>query len=822
MGSAMQVVVQGCPCFSRRAVLLSGCAALFGAAGWRARAATEQGLIVLIDGLPGGIETGLATDLFSRLLEEGILFGLCLPGTGDASPVLAGLIRRLFTEFPQLAEPVIRVDGLAGMSPYFQRRATSDARVQAELWLRDSLRAVTVFTADSVDGPAEFDSLRLLGVRQVIRASPTAGPAGQTMCARRVACLDQVTQIDITRDLPTPLVPPDAPLSTLVVGLHGLADLPVDLALRKADALVAALIAQTQAERSFLTSSRTALQWLDDAGRASHLAVLLDARSGAASAAPLTEALAAGGLPHSIALPDGRCPPGLAAPCRFGLSDDPAALIAQEIPLFIGPMKPGTPVFGPDAIFRLGPLPDAGSAEAGAAGVGDGPVGDGLLLLGPEAWRDAAAQGASLDRITALSRQPDMRLSSVPDWVSALDTEDPVFALFHQTRRTPTDAPPALQDGAWRDTLMQDAARAWSYFETWSERKTGLCMDTVHVTPDGIYTNGELTMWDYGSLLGALLSAHELGLIDDAAYLDWITRALANLPAVPLGGLILPCETVAVATGDAVSTDFNPCDTGRLLSLLRRVDEYPASRGMGRPVVEGWDLDGAVRKGRIQAIRNGQMADHQWSACSHYAALAFRLWGVDAASPYGFDPAESPGSADRKMQILSAAAAIGPYGAEPLLLEGLEMGFSEPSAWLATVLDVAQRTSFLTTGEPVCVSESPIDQPPWFTYQGLDLASATRRWHVATPSDAPEFRNARFLDDIRVLNAKAAFLWSALFPGAYGDLLCDTVRKTARDTDHGFNPGYYSTTRRSMTGYSDVNTNGIILQAVAHRLRKVE
>jgi hypothetical protein len=171
------------------------------------------------------------------------------------------------------------------------------------------------------------------------------------------------------------------------------------------------------------------------------------------------------------------------------------------------------------------------------------------------------------------------------------------------------------------------------------------------------------------------------------------------------------------------------------------------------------------------------------------------------------------------MRLLHQVGRIGPYGAEPLLLEAVEMGLSDPSAFLADVLFGAQHRAHRETGVLYCVSEAPLDRPPWFTYQGLDVTSTEARWAVSGPTTDPRNRTEAFARGMLLINSKAAYLWAAARPSAFSALLVDAVQECRNPGLPGFSPGIFAATGQPMGGYTDVNTNGVILQAIAFILR---
>lgn len=83
----------------------------------------------------------------------------------------------------------------------------------------------------------------------------------------------------------------------------------------------------------------------------------------------------------------------------------------------------------------------------------------------------------------------------------------------------------------------------------------------------------------------------------------------------------------------------------------------------------------------------------------------------------------------------------------------------------------------------------------------------------------PRFNAPSFRAETLLVNTKAAYLWTAARPGAYATMLVRHVRDRARLDGMGFSPGAFAATGKAMPGYADVNTNGIILAAIAVILR---
>lgn len=171
------------------------------------------------------------------------------------------------------------------------------------------------------------------------------------------------------------------------------------------------------------------------------------------------------------------------------------------------------------------------------------------------------------------------------------------------------------------------------------------------------------------------------------------------------------------------------------------------------------------------------------------------------------------------MALLEVCGHIGPMGAEPLLMEALEFGMSPESAYLADVLFAAQLEEYEETGRLICVSEGPINSTPWFLYQGLQFDALGRVWATDTVAGLEEHRSEAFRDEHLSVSSKAAYLWSAYKDHPLSDKLLSFVREKAR-TPYGFASSINEKTGEPSRTYSDINTNAVILQSIAARLKQ--
>jgi len=365
-----------------------------------------------------------------------------------------------------------------------------------------------------------------------------------------------------------------------------------------------------------------------------------------------------------------------------------------------------------------------------------------------------------------------------------------------------------------KENLLEDAQIAWRYFHRFTNEKTGLCPATVNSAPGG-RLHETVTMWDVGSHINGLIAATQIGLIDKKSFEKSIQKILPNIIGRTSQERRLPQGWIRTDRHKWGNKNFDGSDAGRLLSALDNLRRFGGFEDQLEELVASWDLKDIILGGKVQSVIDGKLTSSYVSHSAHYSALAFRRWGLDVLSPY--EVFKGISETDDQTALLEAVATIGPIGAEPLLLEAMEMDMSRESSYLADVLFSTQVEEFRETGRLICVSEGPIDRNPWFTYQGLQLDAEQRTWATDTVGKEPEYRTPDFRANFLVVSTKSAFLWNAYQPHEYSDNLLKYVREKSK-TDNGFSSSTFVKTGRSTESYSDLNTNGVILQALARHL----
>ena len=441
---------------------------------------------------------------------------------------------------------------------------------------------------------------------------------------------------------------------------------------------------------------------------------------------------------------------------------------------------------------------------------------DVVLLVRQGGFHEAKDADALVQAIVGLGKFDQFTVMNLGQHRAAVTVKSEQARLLRLARRWPAIQAADEVPSTERDFLIEDAGLAWSYFEQLTDPDTGLVPATSWLEDGELRSYSFNTMWDTGSQILAIISAHRIGLINGDEFSERTRAVLSGLETGVFKGLRLP-KGLASTTGTGGGDDkYNASDTARLLVSLYVLENYSRYDHGIRSILDAWDLDKTIRDGVPLTAKGSRLVSSFRSNYSGYIARAFGLWGYPVTSPYS-DP--QPGSPfDRSVEILHEVAEFGPIGAEPHLLESVELGASELAEAATEALFAAQVEEYLSTGKLVCVSEGPINREPWFVYQGLQIGNNEEKWTAETLDPSPRFKTKGFIRAVDMLNSKAAFLWAACRPGEYSDQLIAKVREAAKLNSIGFSPGVFYVTGTSDQAYSDINTNSIILQSIAYRL----
>jgi len=143
---------------------------------------------------------------------------------------------------------------------------------------------------------------------------------------------------------------------------------------------------------------------------------------------------------------------------------------------------------------------------------------------------------------------------------------------------------------------------------------------------------------------------------------------------------------------------------------------------------------------------------------------------------------------------------------EPYVFDGLEFGFDDRSHRFATTIYRAQETRWRETGQLTAVSESHLDEAPYFAYSTI--------WGGGAPWAVMTFSGDR-IDSKRTVTVKTAFAWDALFGTQYTAELVTALAELG-DPNRGWPEGIYEIDG-SVNGSFTTNTNAVVLASLAFR-----
>lgn len=438
---------------------------------------------------------------------------------------------------------------------------------------------------------------------------------------------------------------------------------------------------------------------------------------------------------------------------------------------------------------------------------------DRVMRIGVVDVENPLARARLVRRLADGQNLGQVRLHTVEGLRDRVLANDPVLRRYWslKARRISDPVGTAPPDTAERALLLEDAALAWSYFDRYIYSDTGLAPGTVSAVPGG-RLNSEVTLWDVGSQINAIIAAADLRIVSVPRATDMLLKAVAALPTEQLSGRTLPPSNFSAQTLRTTVTGFDSCDTGRFgIALARAVERGLLSRDAVLETIKDWELAEAIREGKHFTHRGRRWQDTSQSHCTDYIVPGFQFFGQEVR-PLQTHALPAPAS---EIATLYRTASLGSIATEPYALQAIESGMDAPTKLILDALFDAQLGWFEDTGTLRCVSETPIDRSPWFLYSGLRLdAEGPDAWVVGALANTAD----NLSDASAIVGSKAAYLWKAAYPHPYNDRLVALVREHAKIPGHGFSVGVHSETLQAVPNYTDINTNGIILTAIAHIL----
>lgn len=816
-------------------------------------------LFVVLDGVDTALSPQLVEQVFESFFKNGISISAvlhCSPEEHDASTnEIIQLFKRIATKERGLFEVVLAVDPTDEQERYFQLREAIE--------LRDCLADTSTenFTelpsAPIVSllnrGPEDLlnpYAIRAAGFRIQMRQEQNADKQTKNAGSEISAIdwgLSRMTggmSALIESDPETELAQLEAleGEQILYLSFRNAASFDFEKLLAYCSAWAARLKAEMLEGNTFLARPMDHLLQ-GNPGASKYVGLILDLSDPSESTNQILEfanGLEQAGFPYSVLIPDSQSPaPDMADICVANLAGDGSSHETEIQCVLLD--EEGSKVHIQSAEIVLeradnrniwsGPRSDGRyyasiqmkEAENFARRMEEDPLTDTILVIGSKHVATPIQQEALLEQFEQARSDGKAHFYSVRGYVSQTLAPDAVLERFWSTRRRQVSDPPVIQslNSAEKEKLLDDARLAWRYIERFSDEETGICAGTVKTGLFNIVNFG-ITLWDVASQIYGLISANALSIISNEEARNRIERILDHLPVTTVDGQSLPPSLFRSNNPGISRREFDSSDTGRfLISLKKAVEVGLVTQERAIAVLDQWEIASTVRNQRAFSYSDNAWKDVTLSHGSHYSRNGYIAWGMPMDTAYpSLSGAES---GDQNIRLLYQAAFLGHFGAEPILLEGLEVGHSPESQYLSDVLFDSQLSWFEETGQLKCVSEAPLDFAPWFSYQGLRVdRRGHEAWVISTMSDRDVYQSPQFLTQAEVISSKAAFLWAAKYPHEYSSRLVELIREKARIDDLGFSVGVFNNTQEAMKNYSDVNTNGIILTAIARMLQDLD
>jgi len=386
-----------------------------------------------------------------------------------------------------------------------------------------------------------------------------------------------------------------------------------------------------------------------------------------------------------------------------------------------------------------------------------------------------------------------------------------IFALL-LAAQVPDTAAPAPAIDTTRALFDSAAVTAWKQFNRLWVPETGLARAT--------FDYDRLTTWDMGSVLAALYSARILGLIDDAEYKERMHLTLETLDRLPLFQNLVYNKLYNARTGSMRGRDdtesktgyaWSATDLGRLLLWLKIVAQDSAQGDLARSVVSRLQLDSvafdgymhgreAVSRTRHRRFQEGRIGYEQ------YAAHGFAAWGKDVENALDVNTHSQPVQV-MGIDLLKDSRGMDRLTSEPLVLLGLEAGWTPAEEELARNVLRVQEERFKRTGTITIASEDAVGVAPYYFYYYCVFCNG-RSFIVETVA------STRALNSPRWISTKATFAWHALLPSAYTQRAIDALAGARANV--GWSSGVHERSHVPTRTY-DINTAAVILESAAFK-----
>lgn len=369
---------------------------------------------------------------------------------------------------------------------------------------------------------------------------------------------------------------------------------------------------------------------------------------------------------------------------------------------------------------------------------------------------------------------------------------------------------------------LEIARVAWKYMENNHNLETGL-INAVNNYPS-------TTMWDTGSVLAAILTAHEVGFIQKKRFDEMVSQILTTLEHLQLFNGDVPNKVYNTKNGMMVNYANRPSekgigvsalDLGRMISWFNILScLHPQHKEASERVLATWNYCPVIRSGQMygmawnegktKAIRlqEGRLGYEQ------YAGKVFRMMGFnqDISATYHnkFTTTAKVESMDiyvdkRDAMTLGANNYV---VAESYAMDAKENGIDAELKPILEKIYRVQEKRWQRTKIVTAVSEDNVDRRPYFVYN--TIFSNGEPW--AAINDMGED-----FEELKTTSTKAALSMAYLFPDRpYSKVMKERIWD-ARNPKGGWYSGVYEDHKGFNTATTG-NTNGVIMSLILGKL----
>ncbi len=423
-----------------------------------------------------------------------------------------------------------------------------------------------------------------------------------------------------------------------------------------------------------------------------------------------------------------------------------------------------------------------------------------------------AADAAKSDEPVELKKQAAQTVTAASTTKKPADERKASAPVAQKKGDDPKKAPSTMEpvrDYQLSETDLQRAQRAWSYFERNRHPDSGFVSSS-----EG---SAEVSSWDMAGQLAAIVSAHQIGVIDDDTFSRLTKTTLRAIEKLPLYDDRLPNRLYRVDTAQMSPTErgWSAVSSGRMLIWLRILANwYPEFRERVMAAISRWQFSQAIANGQLNSATelNGDTVIQQEGRLGfeQYAAAGFRLWGLDVDRALALPETG-------RVNIYNIELDTDKRPSSALVSDPFVLGAMELSG---------VHTQFAAIGENVYRAQ----RARWrnqkrLTAKGRDVHQQAGQLvsnHVYHADRGTAF-NCSLPDGSAIacqsISTKIAYGWHALYGDDYSQSLVDVIEKGVSSV-RGFYAGVFEdlTVNRVLT----LDANAMVLESLLLKFRHGE